>query len=495
MSRVYRAPTANRAVLSEPPAEVVPALVAYNQRRLKTREVRIAGRSLHELRTAARREILALAGEFTNLSHNERLPLIDDDTPLLVSGHQPELSHPGVWVKNFALYGLAQKLAGISLHLIVDNDTLKHTALRLPVFRPGDANSVRLESLAFDSFNGEVPYEDRGVLNDELFRTFPERAAKLWANWGYEPLLASCWGHGERIGEVFTALRRRCETAWGCHNWELPVSRLSQTAAFANFAQHILADLPRFRTVYNAAIRAYRAANGIRSANHPAPELAEGEAPFWVRQAGGCRQRADGTADVRTLRPRALTLTLFVRLCVGDFFIHGIGGGKYDEVTDAIIRDYFGLEPPAYQVLSATLHLPLPSFASTAADLQHALRRLRDLQWNPQRYLTAEQRADPQVQAQLQRHSQLVASEPPWAEHAARRKWFQALRQVNEQLRPLVAVQWPAAETEFAKVRSEVAANAILHRRDYAWVLYPEELLRQFLQSFQSGYWPALSSG
>ena len=68
---------------------------------------------------------------------------------------------------------------------------------------------------------------------------------------------------------------------------------------------------------------------------------------------------------MNNLRPRALTLTLFARLCLGDFFIHGIGGGKYDEVTDAIIRDYFGIEPPAYQVLSATLHLPLPAFPST----------------------------------------------------------------------------------------------------------------------------------
>ncbi len=48
-------------------------------------------------------------------------------------------------------------------------------------------------------------------------------------------------------------------------------------------AQHILNDLPRFREVYNKAILDYRAANGIRSGNHLAPELAEGEAPFWVR--------------------------------------------------------------------------------------------------------------------------------------------------------------------------------------------------------------------
>jgi hypothetical protein len=279
-------------------------------------------------------------------------------------------------------------------------------------------------------------------------------------------------------------MRRERERDWGCDNFEFPVSRQSKTDAFARFAAHILRDLPRFREVYNAAIRAYREANGIRSHNHPAPELAEGEAPFWVRTASGKRERATPSSDVRTLRPRALTLTLFARVCLGDFFIHGIGGGKYDEVTDAIIRDYFGIEPPAYQVLSATLHLPLPTFPSTANDLKQAERRVRDLQWNPHQLLSSEQRAKPEVKALLHEHATLAANEPPYANHAARREWFRALQQVKERLRLLVANQLPAAEAELARVRTEVDANAILQRRDYAWVLYPEEMLREFLTRF-----------
>jgi len=277
-----------------------------------------------------------------------------------------------VWVKNFALNGLARKLGGTPLHLIVDNDTLKSPSLRFPVFRDRDPKSVHLQSVPFDKLDGESPYEDRSVIDAELFRTFAERAKPLTAGWGYEPLLSRDWPDADypiaTIGEWFTALRTNREHEWGCDNLELPVSRLAGSEAFARFAGHILRDLARFRGVYNAANRAYREANGIRSENHPAPELADDEAPFWVRTAVGRRERATATSDVRSLRPRALTLTLFARVCLGDFFIHGIGGGKYDEVTDAIIRDYFGIEPPAYQVLSATLHLPLPGFPATEAD-------------------------------------------------------------------------------------------------------------------------------
>jgi hypothetical protein len=456
MSRQYRAPTANGAVLAEPPFDAIPALVEANRRSLDAATVAVGGIPLRDFRAKARREVLGA-----------------DDTPLLIGGHQPELSHPGVWVKNFALNGLAHRLGGTPLHLVVDNDTLKSATLRFPTFRDRDPHSVRLESLPFDTLSGEIPYEDRAVSDAEQFRSFPDRARPLWVNWGYEPLLPRVWKPAANVGEAFTAMRRDRERAWGCDNRELAVSGLSQTDAFRRFAGHILGDLPRFRDAYNAAIRTYRAANGVRSANHPAPELAEGEAPFWVRSAGGRRARATAASDPATLRPRALTLTLFCRVCLGDLFMHGIGGGKYDEVTDGIIRNYFGIDPPAYQVVSATLHLPLPHFPSSAADLTRAERRLRDLRWNPHA-----------GQASADELLAVAGREPPHADHAARRAWFRDLQRVKERLRARVADQVPEAEAALERVRVEVGANAILQRRDYAWVLYPEEVLRPFLQGF-----------
>ncbi len=482
MPSQYRAPTADHAVLAEPHFDAIPALVEANRERLDRARVTIGDVPLCELRAHARREALQLA-------HTD----VARQTPLLLAGHQPELSHPGVWVKTFALNGLARRLGGVPLNLIVDNDTLKSTSLRFPTFRDHDPSSVRIENLAFDDFSGEVPYEDRAVIDEELFRTFAKQAAPLWANWGYEPLLASVWplhtcAAAERpshtLGDIFTSLRRQCERDWGCDNLELRVSQLCHTEAFHTFAAHILRDLPRFRAVYNAAIRAYRDANGVRSANHPAPELAEGEAPFWVRATTGRRTRATPTSDVRMLRPRALTLTLFARVCLGDFFVHGIGGGKYDEVTDAIIRDYFDFEPPAYQVLSATLHLPLSGFPSTAADQHRAEQRVRDLRWNPQRHLRPEQRALPAVKSLAHEHATLAACEPDSADHAARREWFRAFQEVRRQLQPQVAEEIPSAEAELARIQSETTANAILRRRDYAWVLYPKEPLKSFLTQF-----------
>jgi hypothetical protein len=182
--------------------------------------------------------------------------------------------------------------------------------------------------------------------------------------------------------------------------------------------------------------------------------------------------------------PRALTLTLFARLCLADFFIHGIGGGKYDEVTDDIIRGYFRIEPPAYQVLSATLHLPLPGFAASDEDVGRAERLVRDLHWNPQQHLGDDATGRAEIQSLLDEKAKLTAAEPPYAEHAARRAWFRALQSVTERLRPFVGERVAPAEAALNSARTEAAANAVLRRRDYSWVLYPEATLRPFLQRF-----------
>jgi len=461
-----RAPAGHGAVLAEPPADRIGELVEQNRRGLNRDDIQIDGTPLAEFRTSARREILG-----------KNHPL---DTPLLIAGHQPELAHPGVWVKNFALCGTARRLGGISLNLTVDNDTLKSTALRVPA-GIGDAASVHLEAVAFDQFAGEEPYEFRAIRDAELFNSFGDRVGALTDDWGFEPLLNRIWptvvAHpAATIGERFTAIRQQCEREWGCENVELSVSQLSKTAAFRRFAEQIARDLPRFRAAYNGAAADYRKLHRLKSRSHPVPDLQEGEAPFWIMESGAVRRAWYPGREAASggVRPRALTLTLFARVCLGDFFIHGIGGGKYDEVTDAIIRNYFGIDPPAYQVLSATLHLPLPNFATAPNDLKVLERRARELVWNPERHLPNHERAEVK--------RRLAAAEP--LDRTARRGWYQHLRALTDELRPAVAEPLGDVERALEVSRSEANANAVLQRRDLPWVLFPEEMLKEFLQSF-----------
>ena len=480
--RRFRAPGGTGGVLADPGFDRVPELVERNRRALAAADVRVGGLPLRELRQQARREILDLAREYTH-GPGVNTPGLSPDTPLLLAGHQPELSHPGVWMKHFALHGLARRLGGTPLNLVVDNDTLKSTSLKLPAFSGHDPAAVHLETVPFDRFDAEEPYEDRGVHDPDCFRAFPDRAGRAYRSWGYDPLLPWVWpgvlaDPARTIGGRFTAARCEWERRWGCANLELPVSRLAATRAFGMFVSDIIGNAARFRACYNAAVRAYRAAHGIESRNHPVPDLGPGELPFWDRSAGGGRRGrlTEGRPiDPAGVRPRALTLTLFARVCLGDFFIHGIGGGKYDEVTDAIIRDYYGLEPPAYQVLSATLHLPLPGFPAAAAEVGRLERLERDLYWNPHRHLPG---PDPLADE----HAALAAAEPP--DGPGRKVRYRAFRRIGNELRPRVADQLADVRWRLARARQEGHANAILRRRDYSWVLFPEDVLKPFLQRF-----------
>ena len=401
----------------------------------------------------------------------------------------------------------------------MDNDTPRSAALTIPI-PATDPEHVRTTPVPFDTDAGSAPYEETRVSDRALFDSFPDRVRPLTGGWGYEPILNQIWpcvvgavSAGATVGEAFVRTRRCVERSWGVSNLELPVSRLADTKAFAGFAAHVLLDLPRFIDFYNGAIREYRRANHLHSKNHPAPELAHDgdwmEAPFWawmtgagrrerlfVRRVGSELEARAGARIIRRLptdpagliaewatlqragwkvRPRALSLTVFVRLCLADGFLHGIGGGKYDEVTDTIIERFFGITPPGFAVVTATLRLPIPSYPTTPDDVRRAERRVRDLDWKPET-TAALRELSPDAVA---KKAALIATEP--TAKAARRPWFRELQAVTRSMRPAVAIEHDATEARLARMRRELVANDLLRSREYSWVLFPEARLREHL--------------
>jgi hypothetical protein len=484
--RQYRTPAGDGETLIDPPPGDVPQLL--NQAKLFHLPGRtFDGLSLPEWRASARREVLSL---------------ISDQSPPLqpsawfVAGHQPELFHPGVWLKYFVMSQLANKRNAVALNLIVDNDVPKSAAVRVPVWRPGiAAEDVTITHIQFDSPPGDVPYEEWYPRDAELFESFPNRLKAATKEWPFEPIGVPRWNVRERhIVKMLSTIRHDHERKWGLRNLELKVSQLCSTETFVGFVHAIVEDTPRFHECYNSAVRAYRAVNKIKSRHHPVPDLASDgdwlEAPFWCwtsdephRQRPFVRQTAQGlrlrwgrhesnwpNSDVK-LRPRALTLTLFVRLALADSFIHGIGGGKYDELTDAISTSYFGAAPPAYMIVSGTLRLPFPQFPTRPSDTMTALRRERDVQWNPHRHI-----AMPELAAE---RSKLLTM--PVETRLQRRERYTALRRNLSRWQSAMASSLLDAQSERVRVDAEQGANAVLGSREHSWALYPEEMLREWL--------------
>ena len=165
-----RAPSTDGALLAEPPLERAGALAAANALRLSAWDHDFQGRRASWLRTQIRREILDLARGFLHrhgLSVSETPS--DTQTPLVVTGHQPELFHPGVWVKNFAAAAVAGSCQGLALNLIVDNDIPKSASIRVPRMVGGRIITVDVD---FDEWRGEIPFEDWKVRDESKFSTF-----------------------------------------------------------------------------------------------------------------------------------------------------------------------------------------------------------------------------------------------------------------------------------------------------------------------------------
>jgi hypothetical protein len=528
-----RAPRHDHAVLAQPRLSEVGLLLARNRQRLRQAAGTLFGRSWADVCREARQAAVTAAGDY--LRGAGEPVAAGGAASLLMAGHQPELVHPGVWLKNFALHGLARQHHATPINLIVDNDTAKATGLHVPASSdPLKSEAfdlhpkVRLTLMPFDRGPAEEPYEERTVRDEALFTDFPARVADALPGWPFRPLLPAFWGEVRRqaqrtplLGERIASARRAFERAWGCHNLELPVSALCRTEPFAWFACHLLADLGRFHEVYNACVADYRRQHGIRNRQHPVPDLAaeDGwrEVPFWAWRTGQKRRgrlfarpgetcvelrAGDEMWPVLPLRPRgdpapavaawltlerqglkvrsrALTNTLYVRLFLADLFIHGIGGGKYDEVTDAIVRRFYGFEPPEFLVLSATLFLPLPVFPVRPEDVRRLARRVRDVRYNPQRHLVS---LPPEVRELLVQKQDWIAR--PVNNKAARRARFHALRTLNEKLRPFLGGMEDQLEKELIRSREQLAANEVLQRRDYAFCLFPEAAVRPFCTQF-----------
>ena len=167
---------------------------------------------------------------------------------------------------------------------------------------------------------------------------------------------------------------------------------------------------------------------------------------------------------------RALITTMFARLVLSDLFIHGIGGAKYDELTDAIVRQFLGIEPPGYLVATATLKLPGPRLSVEEIDIARIDLMLRELEFHPEVWVDHEDAAA--VVAEKQKWVSLQVPRPE------RRVRHAAIEQANRALRTLVNSRREELLAERSRLRSERQKQMVLDSREYAFCLFPEEPLR-----------------
>lgn len=285
------------------------------------------------------------------------------DRPIVMSGHQCELWHPGILAKDLALREWAAHHRAAPAWVEVEQDSGTPWIIPYPT-RDLARGRWRLggsPTAPPDTPTGALPPVRAGdALPDDAH---PACAPGLIAlrdalvRHAAEPTLA----------RQFRAARNDL-LAWA-GDAPAPVWALGLHAT------------PRMRGAVDAMRRDPRAcvaAFNDAARAHPdarvSPlDLRAGrvELPLWWVRPGVARRRvyADELAalppgdttrpDLGTLAPRALLLTGVLRAGACDLFIHGLGGERYDRVTEQWIGVWLGWTLSPTAVVTATLRLPL----------------------------------------------------------------------------------------------------------------------------------------
>jgi hypothetical protein len=498
--RAYPVPQKSGEVRCWPSPLLYPEHLEANRRLLEGSRLRLAGRPLVDLRHQMRRDMG-----------------FDPQQPLVASGHQPVFVHPGVAMRAFLLAEGARRQGWAAAFVAVDSDLALDLGAFVPALAQGDLAVARValldpqERRALEGLPAPGParwegfaHRIRAHLEEVGLGAALQRASAFFD--GGRDLLSRVAG----AVDFMEALRRLWEPpenpAW------IPLSRLCSGAPFAHFCAALLAEAEAFAGHYNAVLRDYRRARRLRSPAHPFPDLRRQEeaveAPFWWLSPRGERasvwvsrrrgrlelscqgallaalplQPSRAAREIQSaglrLRPRALTLTLFLRLLGCDLFLHGTGGAAYDRVTDEVLRRHFGLPPPALAVATGTLHLPLAGPHGMAAEVRRLRLALRELRYNPQRLAFPGPQAAG-LAARKRLLIDLLAREP---RGARRRALTLELHEVNAALAALEPCRRRCLEDELEAARAGMAREAVGRFREYAYFLFSAEDCRRLAE-------------
>ncbi len=484
----FKIPIENHSRLLVPDFSEIPAVVDENEKAFASARVSVAGMTLADFRSRVRDRIGRLVGLKTGISRR-----------IMLTAHQPGLWHPGILHK----YAVMNRFADdhFLLNINVDSDVVSPVSCKVPYasndrLRVADTVIVENDEDLITQALEKPPKKDL----DGIFVEIEKKVATLPDN-----SVSESFG---RFLEVHNAEYERSDTFshWltNCRReyfpvpglYEIELSPLCNTEEFRLFASDIIENCEDFHRMYNSCLDEYRAEHRIRTSINPFPNLEHRtetniELPFWLITSDGQRHpmcvnckdksiladhkevlaqlsRDSGPSSLENydIRPKALLLTMFMRMFVGSIFVHGVGGGNYDQVTDAVIRKYYGCEPPTYIVATRTEFLPIGGDRDIDERIKQAKDELRNMKFNPDEYL------DEKNPLAVEKKSILSK-----ARNDTTKDEYRRLKEIRQTLVEKIRGTIDEKEKEIELLEHEKSGLERVRRRDFPYFFYPLELL------------------
>jgi len=510
-------PKTNGEIFYSFPCSQVADRMQENRDRLNPSPLGMEDGDGNALRSSCREELMGLIA-----AQQGEKPGAEPARKIILSGHQPLLCHPGVWIKNFLLHRIARKTGALAVNLEVDSDQAGDLAIPFPgrdkkleIFREPlhpARQGAPLESLASPDLAQWGNFLARARSHVETLPQ-PLLAARLetLGRIGFKALK-----HRGGLSQFLTRVRRGYEGPAGLSYCSLPLSRVCGTKSFFCFFLEIVSHAERFAKVYNAALRDYRIRHKLRYTANPFPDLRDRdglwELPFWWMDGRGMRKTifsASGASKDRRsflvegekpfewlppvmenapegrrpgplprIRPKALALTLFFRMFFCDLFIHGIGGAKYDQAADFIMRDYFGVTPPHYLAASLTLYPDLGIEGPPEGEMERPRASVRDMKFKPEKFIHLV--SDPTAQREFRElcdAKQTLLRDPAREEKG--KAFFRKINAINDRLAPFLDSARREMQRKLGNYQERAEEEKVRRFREYPFCLFdPLELAR-----------------
>ncbi len=464
------------------------------------------GRPLEELRTEARRHLVEQAGRWAGMTGAVGLEAGILEKPFVLTGHQVEFYHAGVWAKVVVADELARATGAAAFDVLVDHDTVDELGFDVPVqvgegwerkaVEWAEGSSVPADGLraptveqfgAWDAEIGRCPMAHTDSLAFFLAALKVKEAGVPYAQW-------------------LSGARGGFERAMGVNVHHVPTSLLCSGPLWEMFVRAWARHAETWVPLYNKHLGAYRKSQGIKNAQHPMPDLArvgdEVELPFWTYVPGEARERlvvragSDPFAEMKAgavIRPRALALTMYLRLFFADLFIHGIGGALYDQITDGMLQELVGAVP-AYGCVSAAWLLPLGQPLENLDDIAALKWRRHHAEHNPQLAIDPFTALKTDVAELIRDRRELIeriAESLKTARRdagaiAQRREWFGRLHQLNAELHGKSPRVLANLDRQIADAERAAEQNKVLLWREYFFALHTTESLQKLIVSVQN---------
>ncbi len=313
-----------------------------------------------------------------------RLPT---DRPLILSGHQPTIWHPGILAKHLAATALAESIDAhaawlVIEHVEIDAHTIDYPAdpespkrARLPLAPPSTDQTIAMRTPAIRAYSESPESPASPAMLDGVAR-------------GASRILASLAAHDTAVSlaEQFTLAINDLLVPIAPPFHAVFTSRLIASDLFAQLVDRMRASPVAASKTHNDALRAVPD-TGVSPLAIDEQDPAACEIPLWVIRHDGSRRKAFAS-DLAALppeqfAPRVLFNTGIARLAGCDLFIHGAGGAAYDRATEHWFRAWLGRELAPAVLATADMFLPLVHESTTHDSLDRTRWALHHARHNP----------------------------------------------------------------------------------------------------------------